>query len=126
MLNDQELYKKIKFLQNGLGAIPSPFDCFLAMRGVKTLHLRMQEHERNAFAAARWLEKHSKVERVIYPGLPSHPQHQIAQKQQSGFGGMITIYIKGGLDQSKQFLENLRLFAMAESLGGVDSLAEHP
>jgi cystathionine gamma-lyase len=86
----------------------------------------MQEHERNAFSVARWLEKHPKVEKVIFPGLSSHPQHHIAQKQQSGFGGMITIYLKGGIDQSRQFLENLRLFSMAESLGGVDSLAEHP
>jgi len=124
--SDDELHKKLRFLQNGMGAIPSPFDCFLAMRGLKTLHIRMREHEKNAFAVARFLEKHPKIEKVVYPGLPSHPGHEIAKKQQTGFGGMITIYLKGGLAQSRVFLENLKVFAIAESLGGVDSLAEHP
>lgn len=86
----------------------------------------MQQHEKSAFMVANWLEKHPKVDKVVYPGLKSHPQHEIARKQQSGFGGMITIYLKGGIDQSRQFLENLHIFSMAESLGGVDSLAEHP
>jgi len=126
VVNDEDLHKKLRFLQNGIGAIPSPFDCFLAMRGLKTLHIRMREHEKNAFAVARFLEKSDKVEKVIYPGLPSHPGHEIAKKQQCGFGGMITILLKGGLPQSRQFLESLKIFAVAESLGGVDSLAEHP
>jgi len=124
--NNEELFNKLKFLQNAIGAVPSPFDCFMVMRGIKTLHVRMREHEKNAFAIARFLEKHSKVEKVHYPGLPSHPQHEIAKKQQTGFGGMITFWLKGGLEQSKQFLENLNIFACAESLGGVESLAEHP
>eukprot|EP01116_Phalansterium_solitarium_P001375 TRINITY_DN1117_c0_g1_i1.p1 TRINITY_DN1117_c0_g1~~TRINITY_DN1117_c0_g1_i1.p1 ORF type:complete len:410 (+),score=185.13 TRINITY_DN1117_c0_g1_i1:172-1401(+) len=124
--NDDKLYERLKFLQNGIGAIPSPFDCYMAMRGVKTLAVRMREHEKNAFAVARLLSGSSKVERVVYPGLPTHPQHLIAKKQQSGYGGMITFWLKGGLQQSRQFLENLQLFALAESLGGVESLAEHP
>jgi cystathionine gamma-lyase len=126
VVNDDDLHKRIRFLQNGMGALPSPFDCFLAMRGLKTLAIRMREHEKNAFAVARYLEKHPKVEKVIFPGLPSHPGHEIAKKQQAGFGGMITIVLKGGIDQSRQFLENLKVFTVAESLGGVDSLAEHP
>jgi len=126
ILNDDDLNKKLRFLQNGIGAIPSPFDCFLAMRGVKTLHLRMREHELNAMAVARFLESSNKVERVCYPGLPSHPQHELAKRQQTGFGGMITFWLKGGIDQSRQFLETLKIFACAESLGGVESLAEHP
>jgi len=124
--NSEDLYTKLKFLQNGIGAIPSPFDCFLAMRGVKTLHIRMREHEKNAIRVAQFLESSDKVERVCYPGLRSHPQHELAKKQQSGFGGMITFWLKGGLTQSRQFLENLKIFACAESLGGVESLAEHP
>jgi len=124
--NNDELKNKLKFLQNGIGAVPSPFDCFLAMRGIKTLHIRMKEHEKNAFAVARFLEKCDKVEKVAYPGLESHPQHQIAKKQQSGFGGMITFWLKGGMTQSRQFLENLNLWTLAESLGGVESLVDHP
>jgi len=124
--SNEDVYKRLRFLQNGIGAVPSPFDCFLVMRGIKTLHLRMQEHQKNAFAVAKFLEQHPKVLKVIYPGLTSHPQHEIAKKQQSGFGGMITIYLKGTLEHSKQFLESLKLFALAESLGGVESLAEHP
>jgi len=124
--NSDDLNKRLRFLQNGMGAVPSPFDCFLAMRGLKTLHVRMREHEKNAMAIARFLEAHPKIEKVIYPGLPSHPQHEIAKKQMSGFGGMITIYLKGGLDESRIFMENLKLFALAESLGGVESLVDHP
>jgi len=124
--NDDKLYTQLKFLQNAIGAVPSPFDCFLVMRGMKTLPLRMIRHEQNAMQIAKWLEKHEKVEKVVYPGLPSHPQHEIAKKQTTGFGGMITFYLKGGLQQSKQFLEHLHIFGLAESLGGVDSLAEHP
>lgn len=124
--NNEQIYTKLKFLQNSIGAIPSPFDSFMVLRGIKTLHLRMREHEKNAILVANFLEKHEKIDRVAYPGLKSHPQHEIAKKQQSGFGGMITFWLKGGLDQSRQFLENLKLFACAESLGGVESLAEHP
>jgi len=96
------------------------------MRGVKTLHVRMKEHEKNAIQIAKFLESSDKVQKVSYPGLASHPQHELAKKQQSGFGGMITFWLKGGLVHSKQFLENLHIFACAESLGGVESLAEHP
>eukprot|EP01114_Cavostelium_apophysatum_P017627 TRINITY_DN528_c0_g2_i1.p1 TRINITY_DN528_c0_g2~~TRINITY_DN528_c0_g2_i1.p1 ORF type:complete len:433 (-),score=107.77 TRINITY_DN528_c0_g2_i1:35-1219(-) len=124
--SNEELYKKLKFLQNAIGAIPSPFDSFLVLRGAKTLHIRMREHEKNAIAIARFLEKHEKIDRVAYPGLESHPQHDIAKRQQRGYGGMITFWLKGGLEQSRQFLEHLQIFACAESLGGVESLAEHP
>jgi len=126
ILNNEDLYKRLKFLQNAIGAVPSPFDCFMVMRGLKTLHIRMREHEKNAMQVAKFLEKSDKIERVAYPGLPSHPQHEIAKKQQTGYGGMITFWLKGGLEQSRQFLENLKIFACAESLGGVESLAEHP
>eukprot|EP01027_Heterolobosea_sp_BB2_P025269 GEZU01038776.1.p1 GENE.GEZU01038776.1~~GEZU01038776.1.p1 ORF type:complete len:422 (-),score=159.06 GEZU01038776.1:109-1308(-) len=124
--NDDALYEKLKFFQNAIGTVPSPFDSFLAVRGLKTLPLRMQQHEKNATAVAKFLEAHPKVDKVLYPGLPSHPQHEIAKKQMRGFGGMITFFIKGGLPQAKTFLENLKVFALAESLGGVESLAEHP
>ncbi len=124
--NDDELAAQLKFLQNGIGAIPSPFDSFLALRGLKTLHVRMREHERNALAVARFLETHALVERVVYPGLPSHPQHELAKRQMRGFGGMITFYLRGTLVHARQFLENLRVFALAESLGGVESLVDHP
>lgn len=126
VMRKQELYEKLKFLQNSLGGVPAPFDCFLALRGIKTLAIRMQRHEENAAAVAKWLEGHSKVERVLYPGLPSHPQHALAASQSSGHSGMITFFIKGGLDESAQFLSSLKLFTLAESLGGVESLAEHP
>jgi len=126
VVKDDELAKKLKFYQNSIGAIPSPFDCFMVLRGIKTLHIRMKQHESNAMTIAKFLEEHPAVARVSYPGLPSHPQHELAKKQQSGFGGMITIWLKGGLSHSKQFLSGLKIFAMAESLGGVESLAEHP
>jgi len=124
--NSFELYDRLKFLQNSIGAIPSPFDCYMGLRGVKTLHLRMEAHSKNAQKIAEFLENHPKVTRVLYPGLPSHPQHAIAKKQMSGFGGMITFFLKGGLKESRIFLENLRIFVLAESLGAVESLAEHP
>ena len=124
--DNQELSDKLKFLQNAVGAIASPFDSFLALRGLKTLHLRMQRHCENALQLAQWLEAHPKIERVIYPGLASHPQHDLAKRQMNGFGGMITMYLKGGLDDSRKFLERCRIFALAESLGGVESLIEHP
>jgi len=124
--NNKTLYDELQYLQNALGVVPSPFDCFLAIRGVKTLHLRMREHTKNATKIAEFLETSNKVSKVTYPGLKSHPQYEIAQKQMSGSGGMITFYVKGGLTQAKQFLENLKLFVLAESLGGVESLVESP
>jgi cystathionine gamma-lyase len=124
--NHTKLYEELKFLQNAIGAVPAPMDCFLVMRGLKTLHVRMERHAANAMEIAKYLEKHPKVERVIYPGLESHPQHAIARKQMTGFGGMITFFIKGGLDEARSFLEKVRLFTLAESLGGVESLIEHP
>ncbi len=126
VMHDPELYAKLKFIQNAVGAIPGPMDCFLVMRGLKTLHVRMERHEQNALEIARTLEKHPKVEKVIYPGLESHPQHALARKQMSGFGGMITFFLKGGLNEARAFLGKLRLFTLAESLGGVESLIEHP
>lgn len=124
--NSSELHAKLKFLQNAVGAVPAPMDCFLVMRGLKTLHVRMERHAQNAMVIARHLENHPKIDRVIYPGLESHPQHAIAKKQMSGFGGMITFCIKGGLPEARSFLEKVKLFTLAESLGGVESLIEHP
>jgi len=124
--NSEDLYTRLKFLQNSIGAVPSPFDCYLALRGVKTLAIRMKQHTNNAIQVANFLEKHSKIEKVIYPGLPSHPQHELAKRQMTGFGGMITFFLRGGIKESRAFLENLKLFALAESLGAVESLAEHP
>jgi len=124
--NNVELYERLKFLQNAIGAVPSPFDCYMALRGIKTLHVRMEAHQKNAKIIAEFLEKHPKVAKVIYPGLPSHPQYELAKRQQSGPGGMITFFLKGGLKESRIFLQNLRIFALAESLGAVESLAEHP
>jgi cystathionine beta-lyase/cystathionine gamma-synthase len=126
VVKNPELAERIGYLQNAIGAIASPFDSFLALRGIKTLALRIQRHCKNALRIALWLESHPKVERVIYPGLTSHPQHALAAQQMSNFGGMITFFIKGGLDQACRFFEGCRLFALAESLGGVESLIEHP
>lgn len=125
--NSDDLNTRLKFLQNGLGAILSPFDSYMVMRGMKTLGLRMQRHGENALAVAEFLEKHPKVQKVVYPGLKSHPQHEIALKQtKRGHGGMVTCYLKGGIEESRVFLEKLKLFACAESLGAVECLAEHP
>eukprot|EP01133_Synstelium_polycarpum_P006257 gene6257-7257_t len=124
--NNEELFAKLKFLQNSIGTVPSPFDCFLALRGIKTLHIRMREHEKNAFAICKFLEAHPKVERVIYPGLPSHPQHELCKRQMKGYGGMVVFFVKGGLKESTAFLEYVKIFALAESLGGVESLIELP
>ena len=121
-----DLAEQLRFLQNAVGAIASPFDSFLATRGLKTLALRMARHCENAAAIAAWLESHPKIERVYYPGLPSHPQHALAQRQMRDYGGMISAVLKGGLDEARRFLERCRLFALAESLGGVESLIEHP
>lgn len=121
-----ELAEQMGFLQNSVGAVAGPFDSFLAMRGLKTLHLRMKAHCESALELARWLERHPSVERVIYPGLKSHPQHSLAKRQMNGFGGIITIEVKGGLKKARRMLERCHLFALAESLGGVESLIEHP
>ncbi|MBL8518392.1 MAG: PLP-dependent transferase [Betaproteobacteria bacterium] len=118
--------EKLAFLQNAVGGILGPFDSFLALRGLKTLPLRMARHCESAAEIAAWLETLPAVERVYYPGLASHTQHALAKRQMHGFGGMITFVLKGGLNESRQFLERLRIFACAESLGGVESLAEHP
>jgi cystathionine beta-lyase/cystathionine gamma-synthase len=123
---NEELRERLKFLQNAVGAIQGPFDSFLALRGLKTLSLRMERHCASALKIAQWLERHPKVRRVYYPGLPSHPQHAIARKQMRAFGGMISVDLKGSLDDTKRFLERCQLFALAESLGGVESLIEHP
>jgi cystathionine gamma-lyase len=120
------LYARLKFLQNAVGAVPGPFDCWLVLRGIKTLAVRMERHCANASKIASFLEQHPQVERVVYPGLASHPGHTIAQQQMRGFGGMITFFIKGGLDEARKFLSSVKLFTLAESLGGVESLIEHP
>lgn len=124
--NDDELYAKLRFVQNGVGAVPSPFDCFLAHRGLKTLHVRMEAAGRNAHAVALFLERHPAVSKVLYPGLKSHPRHELAKRQQHGFGAMVTFYVRGGREESALVLRNLRVFALAESLGAVESLAECP
>jgi cystathionine gamma-lyase len=126
LTSDAELFERLRFLQNAVGGVPSPMDSFLVLRGLKTLHVRMDRHGENALAIARFLEGHPQVEKVTYPGLPSHPQHALARKQMRGFGGMLTFVIRGGLDAARRFLEAVRIFACAESLGGVESLIEHP
>jgi cystathionine gamma-lyase len=124
--NDTALADRLRFVQNAVGAVPGPLDCFLVLRGVKTLSLRMQRHEANAQFLVERLNGHPKIERVTYPGLASHPQHALAKRQMKGMGGMFTFVLKGGLEASKRFLSAVQLFACAESLGGVESLIEHP
>ena len=126
VVKDEERAEKLAFLQNSVGAQLGPFDSFLALRGVKTLGLRMERHCQSAGRIAQWLEAHDAVDKVVYPGLSSHPGHDIASRQMAGFGGMITIYLKGDLDASRAFLERVQIFTLAESLGGVESLIEHP
>lgn len=126
MVNDEDIYKDLFRLQNSIGMSQSPFDSWLVLRGLKTLSVRMQRHEENAMKVAEFLEKHPLVEKVTYPGLTSHLQHELAKKQMKGFGGMITFFIKGGIENSRKFLENVKIFMLAESLGGVESLIEHP
>ena len=126
MLNDDHYRKELFRLQNSIGPSQSPFDSWLVLRGLKTLAVRMKAHEENAMKIATYLEKHPKVERVVYPGLKSHPQHAIAKKQMLGMGGMITFFLKGDLKKCNKFLSTVKLFALAESLGGVESLIEHP
>jgi cystathionine gamma-lyase len=122
-----DLAERLAYLQNSVGAVPGPFDAFLTLRGIKTLALRMERHCGNALAVAQFLERHSQVERVFYPGLSSHPQHSLAKRQmRGGFGGIVTAVLRGGLASARRMLERCRLFALAESLGGVESLIEHP
>ena len=124
--DNDELIETMRFLQNSIGSVAGPFDCFLALRGLKTLPLRMKQHCESAMTIARYLEKHDKVDRVFYPGLESHPQHELAKQNMRGFGGMVSAQLKGGLNEASTFLTNCHLFALAESLGGVESLIEHP
>jgi cystathionine gamma-synthase len=126
MLSDDAVYERLKFLQNAAGAVPGPFDSWLTLRGVKTLAIRMREHERNAQLVARFLEEHPAVERVIYPGLPSHPQHELARRQMQCFGGMISLTLHGGEPAAREMAKRTKLFTLAESLGGVESLLELP
>jgi len=126
MLSNKKFYSKIKFNQNAIGAVPSPFDCFLVLRGIKTLAVRMERHDYNAKKIAKYLETHPRAEKVNYPGLTSHPQHEMAKQQMSGYGGMLSFELKGGLNDVKAFLQKTKIFALAESLGGVESLIEHP
>lgn len=126
VVEDQSLAEKLAFLSNSMGPIQSTFDSFMCLRSLKTLPLRMKAHQENAIEVAKYLEAHKKVRKVIYPGLESHPQHQLAKTQMTGFGGMITFYLEGGMSQARSFLENVKVFSLAESLGGVESLIEHP
>jgi cystathionine gamma-lyase len=126
VVNDSKLAEKIAFLQNAMGGIPGPFDVWLTHRGLKTLSVRMKQHCENAMKIARFLEKHPKVEKVIYPGLTNHPQHSLASRQMKDFGGMISCILKANLSKTKKFLSSLHVFTLAESLGGVESLIEHP
>ncbi|XP_034980018.1 cystathionine gamma-lyase [Zootoca vivipara] len=125
-VNDDNLHERLRFLQYSLGAVPSPFDCYLCNRGLKTLPIRMKQHFHNALAIAKYLESDPRVEKVLFPGLPSHPQYELVQRQCTGCPGMISFYIKGNLESASTFLRSLKLFTLAESLGGYESLAEHP
>ena len=124
--SDDQLYETLKFHQNAVGGTPGPFDAWLLLRGLKTLALRMERHQSNALAVARFLENHPAVKRVLYPGLPAHQQHDLAARQMSGFGGVVTMELDGGEPAARRFLQRSRLFVIAESLGGVESLADHP
>lgn len=124
--SDDKLHETLRFHQNAVGAVPGPFDCWLVLRGVKTLAVRMEAHQKNAMKVAQYLEKHAAVEKVMYPGLTSHPHHALAKEQMNGFGGMVSFVLKGGLESARQFLGSTKLFALAESLGGIESLVCHP
>ncbi len=126
VVNDKEIGERLQFLQNSVGAIQGPFDSYLALRGLKTLAVRLERHCTSALALAEWLQAHKAIARVAYPGLKSHPGHEVAKRQMDAFGGMLTIYLKGGLEAAKTMLERVELFTLAESLGGVESLIEHP
>ena len=121
----EEVHTHLRFVQETLGSVPSPFDCYNALKGMKTLHLRMKAHSKNALKVARFLESHPKIEKVVYPGLESHPQHEIAKKQMRYFSGMVTFYMRGGLPQVKTFLDNIHVVLLAESLGAVESLVKY-
>jgi cystathionine beta-lyase len=123
---DKECAEKIGYLQNAVGSVLGPFDSFLCLRGIKTLSVRMQKHCDSAMQLAEFLAQHSRVNKVYYPGLSSHPQHDLAKKQMRGFGGMISVELKTDLDETKKILSRCKIFALAESLGGVESLIEHP
>ncbi|MCX6600755.1 MAG: cystathionine gamma-synthase [bacterium] len=124
--SDQALYEQLKFIQNAVGGVPGPFDCFLVLRGLKTLAVRMQRHQENAFDVAHFLSGRKEVNWVRYPGLKSHPQHDLHKRQTTGFGGMVSFELKGGLESARTFAKSVKLFALAESLGGVESLCDHP
>lgn len=126
MLNDEAMYEKIRFIHNATGGVHAPFDSYLVLRGLKTLAVRMQAHEKNAMALARYLENHPKIARVYYPGLPSHPQYALSERQSRGFGGMISFEVKGGEMEVRKLFSGLKLYLLAESLGGVETLIEHP
>ena len=126
VMNDRDLYQRLKFLQNAAGAVPGPHDAWLTLRGMKTLALRMEQHSKNALAIARFLDDHPQVERVLYPGLESHPQHDLARRQMRHFGGMVSFEVKGGVEAARTVVKQTKLFALAESLGGVESLIELP
>lgn len=126
VVNDEEMYKQLKFYQNATGAVPGPWDCWLAIRGLRTLSVRMREHEHNARYLAAFLSKHPGVKKVYYPGLPSNPQYNLAKKQMGGFGGVIGIELKGGLKAVERFVKALKIFRLGESLGGVESLMTYP
>ena len=126
LINDQALYQEYKFLQNAVGAVPGPLDCFLVLRGTKTLALRIERHCANAMAVAKHLLSHPEVSRVHYPGLPTHAGHEIAKSQMSGFGGMISFELKGDIERAKRMISSCKIFSLAESLGGVESLIGHP
>ncbi|MDJ0750216.1 MAG: PLP-dependent aspartate aminotransferase family protein [Woeseiaceae bacterium] len=125
-VNDDGLAEQLAYLQNSIGSVAGPFDSFLALRGVKTLDVRMERHCSSSLRIAEWLEGHAKVDRVLYPGLESHPQHALAKQQMPGYGGIVTFFIKGGLENARRFLERCEVFSLAESLGGVESLVDHP
>ncbi len=124
--SSEKLFRELKSYQSAAGAVPGPWDCWLILRGIKTLAIRMKEHERNALFIAEYLKGHPRVEKIYYPGLASHPQYDVARKQMSGFGGMVSIELKGGFRAVKKFLSKLKLFTLAASLGGVESLVLHP
>jgi cystathionine gamma-lyase len=126
VVNDNALAERLAYLQNSIGSIAGPFDSFLALRGVKTIDVRMERSCANAMRIAKWLDGHTRIERVIYPGLESHPQHELAQRQMPGFGAIVTFFIKGELGDARRFLERCEVFSLAESLGGVESLVDHP
>ena len=126
MVANQALFTELKFVQFAAGAVPSPFESFMFLRSIKTLGIRMEQHAKNAMVVAEFLENHPKVKNVFYPGLKSHPQYELAKKQMSGFSGMLSFDLKGNYDDVLKFLKKLKIFALAESLGGVESLVNHP